>query len=555
MIRTRPAEGGIRSRPIAETVSNEQGVTNQERTLINTLGTSPGAIIDWLRGRGYEAIQIDDDEYAVRKPGDTWKKVDPSGIGDWWKDLTIDAADEYASMAAMSKGAAVGAAAGTAVPGIGSVLGGFAGAGTGGAIAEAARRGAGIAAGFTDTPGEFAAETGKAAIGGLFGEAVGVAGKAGVRGAGKLIRGFQRGALTATTRTLGEMTDLARGMPRTARLKLAADLGVKDAFEKEGTGRLADEIAGLQFGKQGGAEGLSKLTKNQAKEFIGEGPKGQDPYDIDFSATRSDFHRRGGVFQKGQPPQTAESEFLSRLKQNPRPENARMLAERGLGDLSGKTDAEIAEYLATHQPGYVKGVGSYDPEKYDLARFHERKPEWDPSWRSLPLEGMHSISAGGRSLGMEAPNALGRLGRAVLGRPAPLANTILGPAGRVAGGLGKRVEQAGGFIRGLSAPVAIGGLMGHGGIQRTIIQSVGVEYGGKAIQAVGRLMMGDAGATAAKIAGAADAPYAMVKLAETAIKKLQAGNFDGYRATVFILANNPEFRSWLEAGETAEVGA
>lgn len=135
---------------------NEQGVTNLERTQINTLGLGPKSIVGWLQKHGYEARDLGGDDYAVRRPGaKDWKKVDPSGPGDWLKDLTIDAGDEYASLLAMGKGAAVGGALASEVPVVGTVGGGIVGAGLAAAGAETARRAAGHLAGFEETPGEF----------------------------------------------------------------------------------------------------------------------------------------------------------------------------------------------------------------------------------------------------------------------------------------------------------------------------------------------------------------------------------------------------------------
>ena len=171
---------------------NEQGVTDLERTLINTSAPDMRSAAKWLQGRGYEAEAMEDeDNVAVRAKDGRWKKVEPSGIwnsitsGDIVKDLGGDALDEYAEGAAMAKGAAVGGAAGAPAGGIGAIPGALAGAGIGAGLARTARHGVGLAAGFEDSLGSAAADIGESTVLGALGEGAGMA-------VGKLGKGLLR---------------------------------------------------------------------------------------------------------------------------------------------------------------------------------------------------------------------------------------------------------------------------------------------------------------------------------------------------------------------------
>lgn len=107
-------------------VSNEQGVTDKQRFVIQNLASNPESVKRYLKGLGYEVRPFGKGfNFAVKKPGDDkWGVVDPEGfdsINDVW-DLVGDVAQGFLVTGATLAGGGVGSFASGAAAGAGSEL-------------------------------------------------------------------------------------------------------------------------------------------------------------------------------------------------------------------------------------------------------------------------------------------------------------------------------------------------------------------------------------------------------------------------------------------------
>lgn len=260
---------------------NEQGVTTAERATVNNLGLGPESIVNWLQDpqRGYEAVHIGGDNYAVRKPGGEWRRLDPTGWRDWGKDILLDSYDDLAKGAASAIGAT--AAAGTAAPsGPGAIAAAMGGAGAATAATEGARQTMARAAGFKQSAKETALDIGREGLIGAAGEglAIGV-GKAvnAVRGAtssglGKAGRAMQRplkvqDARDAVGQAAARSKGVAADIAETKAELIPYARGVTEARETLGRATEAKRTLAGDF----------RLKKLQADDAVRSAQRGADP--------------------------------------------------------------------------------------------------------------------------------------------------------------------------------------------------------------------------------------------------------------------------------------
>jgi hypothetical protein len=199
---------------------NQRGVTKWERLQLGNIAPDDESAVKWLRGKGYEAERNPAGGISVRKGGEPWKSVDPSGFD--WMDI-LDIGDETAAAALTTIGAVKGTALG-APTGPGALATGAAGGAAGAAASEAARRAVGGLAGFEQSAGDvakgIALEGALGATAELGGRAIG----AGLKGVSKLFG--KKAAAGKSTEALNELQrELAEKVPPSPTLKAMEEAG------------------------------------------------------------------------------------------------------------------------------------------------------------------------------------------------------------------------------------------------------------------------------------------------------------------------------------------
>jgi len=255
-----------------------------DRLKVSNFGT-PEASKRYLEQRGFEVVPLGYSDFALKKGGGSWYKLEKSGPDIY--DL-LDIGGDVAVTAAEVGGAVGGVAAGLfGTGGLASAAAGAAGAGMAGAAAEAARVGVGKLFGLDPTLGEGLASAATEGVVGATGSVLGDVTSAGIRkltpfsaksvvGMGDkdlVARGVERGVIgnEALDRLVGESPDLAESLYSRGAL---SDEALERLTKPTGTCPTSEEFARNQVAPQ-----MMEYAKNEAVRTAGQFPRGIGYYE------------------------------------------------------------------------------------------------------------------------------------------------------------------------------------------------------------------------------------------------------------------------------------
>lgn len=579
----RQAAGGARQamvlpsmEPDYRTPENVQGVTNTERGVINNLGGTPRSIVKWLEEKGYEAHHLGDDNYAVRRAGtrDKFGVVDPSGIMDWFKDLTLDAGDEYAKIKTGAIGGAAGAIGGSAMGGpVGGFVGAMGGAGAAVGATEGARQVASRAAGFDWTPEEHLGEVGKEFVAGAAGEGIGRIVSKAIPAAASAAKRVYRGA---TNYTRGEVQEMVGGVGG-AQLQRARK-GVGIPFKP---GQTSDEIAEAAYLRQRAAPEIDAENAARAGKFIDDQSPGRFNPDYQWDPKNgpqpvgwehpldtkepfavkaySESSKRSKEYTRdlyGAPPGRMSADEWEKLPLN----QLRGLVkntpgiERELGKpVARASKRELAQVIEEIQPGGTSQ--SWHPNQTrakDLADntrtvFRGDVPPFSDTsggYRKIKLSKVQKLESGSQGkLDFDKPSVASIVMRKAIGKHSygevPTAAKALGKVGSALSYFPDKLVTAA-----KNHPMAgVAMAMRYPRLAKAV---GGIDLGGAAFRGAARFVAGEPGPWLSKIVYDPGAPAGVRSLAQKAMDMLKR-NPKRAAAIMQVIARSPYFRAKLEA--------
>jgi hypothetical protein len=573
------------SRPI---LSRHPDLGFTERILVKNFAfsTSPRAAQQFLQERGWQAEQMEDgDNLAIRRPGEKeWKVVDEKGFS--LADLT-DVGTDVVNIAGATLGAIKGAI-------VGNVPGAIAGGALGGAITESGIQAAGKFFGVSPTLGEAGMAIGGEALAGAAAEAGGQLVSKGAKVAYRAIRGvkaqvprtaelydkgFARTKLLAKESNLPENTSTriaAReaGYPQAVRgvMNKEERRKIKDPFQRvtrgpsqgrevESSQEIAARFFETEMRNQPLADWLFKAKRELVEESLAKYPPRGPGGAFEVEWITKDGARRAGILQRTGP-EFASVDDISRIMSQVGEQQARRMAAKIIGPKAYQTPlASLPKETFENQPGVVFGTGTSETAlradfPYYLKTFDRDLGKWD----HLNLDTVQTLRIGTDVLDFTKPGLAARIARKGLDIATKVAPK-LGRAERMLGSAFSRVGQGANRLGSLPTRALASGLGKlPGSSPGTIdlganIAGIAGDYfltggwatkariGGYVLDQVGRRMMAGDGTALARMVGNVAVPAPVRALAKAALKSRERG-LDSYRATVWVLMQNPEFQRW-----------